>query len=59
VLYAGAVSPPTIYTHNPKTGGSSPVAVLSGAGVAKPWGLAPIQAQSINSKSICKAHIVP
>ena len=59
VLYGGAVSPPAIYTLNSQTGSSSLVAILSGSGVANPWGLAPIQEQSINPKSICKAHIVP
>ena len=59
VLYAGAVNPPSIYALNPKTGSSALVATLSGPGVAHPWGLAPIQEQSIKTKSICKAHVVP
>ena len=59
ILYAGSSNPLSIFALNARTGGSQFVANLTGAGVANPWGLAPIKEQSITLKNICKAHIIP
>jgi hypothetical protein len=54
VLFAGSESPSSIYTLDVKTGASTFVSNLSGAGSF--WGLAPIAATSIGKTKICARH---